>query len=265
MIRLPTPPDALQSAARMETIRPTVSALPLLSTIAFSCSVMSLGGASGSCARQALHLLGHRLGGGDQAVEREERDQRGEDRQEAEERHAAGDDRHVVGLVLGPRPLEDLLPAPATGCPSASPRGCRAAPPGSARRPVACPGRCAGRSAAAFAAAARRRAAFSSTRSRMRSTALSRCLVPAMRSPSDVRSGVGSMGGCRVRVGCSVARPRAGELGEPAGAGPVDGGLRRGEDGALDRGGQHDLAHLVLALQGASGRRPAWRRASRPA
>src|SRR3712207_8216661 len=41
----------------------------------------------------------------------DERDQRGEDREEGEEGDPAGDDRHVVGLVLGPGPLEDLLPA----------------------------------------------------------------------------------------------------------------------------------------------------------
>src|SRR5215213_4699386 len=81
------------------------------------------------------------------------------------------------------------------------------------------------------AAAAARRAAFSSTRSRMRSTALSRCLVPAT----------------------SVARPVAGQLGEAAGAGAVDGRLGGGEDGPLQRRGEHDLAHPVLALQRVGG------------
>src|SRR4051794_10587221 len=98
--------------------------------------------------------------------------------------------------------------------------------------------------------AAARRAAFSSTRSRIRSTALSRWLVPAMSSPwlESV-----SVGGGRVGAGRSVARPAPGELGEAAGSGPVDGRLRGREDGALQRGGQHDLAHLVLALQRARG------------
>src|SRR5919112_1688764 len=80
---------------------------------------------------------------------------------------------------------------------------------------------------ASAARAAARRAAFSSTRSRMRSTALSRCRVLAT----------------------SVARPVAGQLGEAAGAGAVDGRLGRGEDGPLQRRGEHDLAHPVLALQ----------------
>src|SRR5947209_8548149 len=61
-----------------------------------------------------------------------------------------------------------------------------------------------------------------------------------MSSPRGLRR----CGRCR-----SVARPRAGDLREPAGAGALDGGLRRGEDGALDRGGEDDLAHRVLALQ----------------
>src|SRR3954469_24940118 len=84
----------------------------------------------------------------------------------------------------------------------------------------------AGRSWAAWAAAARR-AAFSSTRSRIRSTALSRWVVPAMTFPLEM-------------VG-SVARPRAGELLEPAGSGTLDRGLRGGEDRALDGRGEHDL------------------------
>src|SRR5919107_1550413 len=74
-------------------------------------------------------------------------------------------------------------------------------------------------------------AAFSSTRSRMRSTALSRCRVPAT----------------------SVARPVAGQLGEAAGAGAVDGRLGRGEDGPLQRRGEDDLLHRVLALQRVGG------------
>src|SRR5918998_873470 len=81
------------------------------------------------------------------------------------------------------------------------------------------------RASAALAAA--RRAAFSSTRSRMRSTALSRFRVPAT----------------------SVARPVAGQLGEPAGPGAVDGRLGRREDGALQGCGEHDFPHPVLALQ----------------
>src|SRR5918911_1338886 len=65
----------------------------------------------------------------------------------------------------------------------------------------------------------------------MRSTALSRCRVPAT----------------------SVARPVAGQLGEAAGAGTVDGRLGRGEDGALQRRGEDDLLHRVLALQRVGG------------
>src|SRR3954447_19236018 len=100
----------------------------------------------------------------------------------------------------------------------------------------------AGRSWAAWAAAARR-AAFSSTRSRIRSTALSRWPMPAMTSSS-------AGGGKAARwAGGSVARPRPGELGEPARAGAVDGRLGGGEDGALDGRGEHHLGHLVLALQ----------------
>src|SRR4051795_3956333 len=109
--------------------------------------------------------------------------------------------------------------------------------------------------------AAARRAAFSSTRSRIRSTALSRLLVPviavslwmwaAMR-PSAVRvraPGVRSPG-ARAR---SVARPGAGHLAEAMGSRAVYGGLRGREDGALDRGGEDDLPHRVLALQCARG------------
>src|SRR5918998_6641762 len=84
---------------------------------------------------------------------------------------------------------------------------------------------CGPRPSASWAAA--RRAAFSSTRSRMRSTALSRCRVPAT----------------------SVARPAAGQLGEAAGPRAVDGRLGRREDGALQGRGEHDLPHPVLALQ----------------
>ncbi len=65
----------------------------------------------GHGAPQPVHLLLHRRRGGDQAVERDGRDQGREDRQEPEEGHPAADDRHVVCLVLRPGPLEDLLPA----------------------------------------------------------------------------------------------------------------------------------------------------------
>src|SRR3712207_6553185 len=88
---------------------------------------------------------------------------------------------------------------------------------------------CGPRASASLAAA--RRAAFSSTRSRMRSTALSRFRVPAT----------------------SVARPVAGQLGEAAGPGAVDGRLGRREDRALQGRGEHDLAHPVLALQRVGG------------
>src|SRR3954452_4447183 len=98
----------------------------------------------------------------------------------------------------------------------------------------------------AFAAAARR-AAFSSTRSRIRSTALSWGLVPVMAVPPVGAAVAGT--GPGPPLGRSVARPGAGQLGEPAGPGAVDGGLRRGEDGALERGGEDHLAHRVLALQ----------------
>src|SRR4051794_4644748 len=109
--------------------------------------------------------------------------------------------------------------------------------------------------------AAARRAAFSSTRSRIRSTALSRLLVPviavslwmwaAMRPPAvRVRApGVRSRG-AHAR---SVARPGAGHLAEAMGSRAVYGGLRGREDGALDRGGEDDLPHRVLALQCARG------------
>src|SRR3954469_10709458 len=114
-------------------------------------------------------------------------------------------------------------------------------------------------SAPPFSAA--RRAAFSSTRSRIRSTALSRLLVPviagalwlwAAMGPPAVRvraPGVRSPG-ARVR---SVARPGAGHLAEAMGSRAVYGGLRGREDGALDRGGEDDLPHRVLALQCARG------------
>src|SRR5918998_1571712 len=88
---------------------------------------------------------------------------------------------------------------------------------------------CGPRASAALATA--RRAAFSSTRSRMRSTALSRFWVPAT----------------------SVARPVTGQLGEAAGAGPVDGRLGGCEDRTLQRRGEDDLAHPVLALQRVGG------------
>src|SRR4051794_33607525 len=112
---------------------------------------------------------------------------------------------------------------------------------------------------AVFAAA--RRAAFSSTRSRIRSTALSRLLVPviavslwmwaAMRPPAvRVRAPGVRSPGARAR---SVARPGAGHLAEAMGSRAVYGGLRGREDGALDRGGEDDLPHRVLALQCARG------------
>src|SRR3954468_14488581 len=114
-------------------------------------------------------------------------------------------------------------------------------------------------SAPPFSAA--RRAAFSSTRSRIRSTALSRLLVPviavslwmwaAMRPPAvRVRAPGVRSPGARVR---SVARPGAGHLAEAMGSRAVYGGLRGREDGALDRGGEDDLPHRVLALQCARG------------
>src|SRR3954447_18239719 len=110
-----------------------------------------------------------------------------------------------------------------------------------------------------FAAALR--AAFSSTRSRIRSTALSRLLVPviavslwmwaAMRPPAvRVRAPGVRSPGARAR---SVARPGAGHLAEAMGSRAVYGGLRGREDGALDRGGEDDLPHRVLALQCARG------------
>src|SRR5918993_2141081 len=113
---------------------------------------------------------------------------------------------------------------------------------------------------AAFAAAARR-AAFSSTRSRMRSTALSRCLVPAMtlppgagRRPAACSMSVHVPAGTAAPAGTSsVARPGAGELLEPARTGPIDGGLGGGEDRAVDRRGEHGLPHPVLALQRGGG------------
>src|SRR3954451_3481807 len=109
--------------------------------------------------------------------------------------------------------------------------------------------------------AAARRAAFSSTRSRIRSTALSRLLVPviavslwmwaAMRPPAvRVRAPGVRSPGAHAR---SVARPGAGHLAEAMGSRPVYGGLRGREDGALDRGGEDDLPHRVLALQCARG------------
>src|SRR3954453_22984831 len=110
-----------------------------------------------------------------------------------------------------------------------------------------------------FAAALR--AAFSSTRSRIRATALSRLLVPviavslwmwaAMRPPAvRVRAPGVRSPGARAR---SVARPGAGHLAEAMGSRAVYGGLRGREDGALDRGGEDDLPHRVLALQCARG------------
>src|SRR3954470_13564899 len=101
--------------------------------------------------------------------------------------------------------------------------------------------------------AAARRAAFSSTRSRIRSTALSRLLVPviavslwmwaAMRPPAvRVRAPGVRSPGAHAR---SVARPGAGHLAEAMGSRPVYGGLRGREDGALDRGGEDDLPHRV--------------------
>src|SRR5437764_110460 len=62
--------------------------------------------------------------------------------------------------------------------------------------------------------------------------------TPGSRSGPGTSGGSGG-GGCSCRspvIGPagSVARPRAGELGEAVGPGPVDGGLRDGEDGALD-------------------------------
>src|SRR4051812_2530343 len=97
--------------------------------------------------------------------------------------------------------------------------------------------------ARAFAAAARR-AAFSSTRSLMRSTALSCCLVPAMAVSPWILP-------CRDvgRGRRSVAGPGARQLLESARAGAVDGGLRGSEDGALDGRRDDDLLHRVLALQ----------------
>src|SRR3954471_6231927 len=97
------------------------------------------------------------------------------------------------------------------------------------------PGSRTGGAAAALAAAARR-AAFSSTRSRIRSTALSRGLVPVT----------------WVLLG-SVARPGAGELLEAAGNGPVDSRIGGREERARDGRGDHDLGHRVLALQRARG------------
>src|SRR4051794_16572556 len=47
----------------------------------------------------------------------------------------------------------------------------------------------------------------------------------------------------------SDAPPRAGQLGETAGPHAGESCLFRGEDGALDGGGEDDLAHGVLALQ----------------
>ena len=48
MTTLPTPPEALHSAARIEVIRPKVSAPPLFSVMAVSWSVMSAAASSGS-------------------------------------------------------------------------------------------------------------------------------------------------------------------------------------------------------------------------
>src|SRR4051794_8331804 len=99
-------------------------------------------------------------------------------------------------------------------------------------------------------AAAARRAAFSSTRSRMRSTALSRGLVPVTELLLGCAEGTTSALLKELEGPLSVAGPAAGEPGEGAGPGPVDGGFGGREDGALDRRGQHHLAHPVLALQG---------------
>src|SRR4051794_5401087 len=96
--------------------------------------------------------------------------------------------------------------------------------------------------------AAARRAAFSSTRCLIRSTALSRWPVPVMSSPWQMGGKeVPASGSWRSRA--SVARPAPGELGEAARADAVDGRLRGGEDGALKGGSEHDLAQAVLALQ----------------
>src|SRR5687768_15181042 len=117
-------------------------------------------------------------------------------------------------------------------------------------------GRCGsgcGGSASALAAAARR-AAFSSTRCLMRSTALSRGLVWAISFPLLSGRPVAAVAGDAGRdavsrpVPGSVAGPGARQLGEGARTGAVDRGLGGGEDRTLQRGRDHDLAHPVLAL-----------------
>src|SRR3954469_17030035 len=87
--------------------------------------------------------------------------------------------------------------------------------------------------ALAARAAAARRAAFSSTRSRMRSTALSRGLVPVTELLLECAEGTTSALLKGLERPLSVAGPAAGEPGEGAGPGPVDGGFGGREDGAL--------------------------------
>src|SRR3954471_9055649 len=234
VIRFPMPPEALQIAARIETTREMLSALPLCSTIDFSCVVMRVDASRGSWEEMSSTCLATVAG------------------------DATSPYREISAISAGntARKLKNATPPPMIGMLSAlfsaharlricfQPFhgicvGFSAWMPGSSAGLGApgggVPGSRAGGAAAALAASALR-AAFSSTRSRIRSTALSRGLVPVT----------------WVLLG-SVARPGAGEPLEAARTGPVYRRLGGREDRALDRGGDHDLGHRVLALQRARG------------